>query len=328
MGVQVALYIFLHRQGRKLIDAAAALETHGPLDDFRGSRHIAQPHPRSHDLGKGTHIQHPPAVAVQGMERSYLLSLEAQVDVAVILQHRHAVAGGNFQSLDPPLPGHRPAQGILKDRDGVEELYFLALGGQVGKSRFQSLRDDALRVAFDAADISPEPAHRPQSPQIDIFLGQQHIPRIGQRANQHGDRLAGAGSKHQILRADDHLPILGQLFGQPLPQGGQAGGNGIEGQIPPFPFQGDPQGIGQAGQRQGIRVRIGHGKIVLGVAVFAAGNSYRVAGIEAIIVKGMVGHTGASCCWDTGLTDGQQFRVVPGNRISGYSVKRRDKSRN
>ena len=283
MLVHIVAKVFLNGQGGELVDAPG-LETQRPLAHRLRRRQIAHADARRDNLGHRADIQYLPAV-VHAADGSHIRPLKAQVNIAVILQHRHAVVAANLQRAPPAFQRHRPAQRVLKSRDGVEKLDPLARRRLRPYGFVQRLRDDAVAVALDAHHFGPPQPHLPHRPQIDILLSEQHIAGVGQGLDQHIDRLPGAGSQHNVIGGHCHLPVAAQLVGHQFPQRQVAGRRRIVGQIAPFPFQCHPQSVHQPIQRQRVRVGVGHRKVILGIAVGRAGSDRGAGGKQPIIVE-------------------------------------------
>ena len=219
------------------------------------------------------------------MEGRYVLALEAQIHVAVVFKHRNAVSSGDFQDLLTPLQGHGPAQGVLESGNGVEVLDPLAEVQLFSQGSFQRIGDNALLVALDAHDVGIVAAHLAQGADVEELLGQHHVAGVGQRLDEHGDGFAGTRRKHHVVGAHLHVAVPGQLVGHQLAQRRQPGGVGIICQFVPLPLQGVFQPLGQAGQGQGVRVRVGHGKVVPGAGEGAACPNLGALGEKGLVVE-------------------------------------------
>ena len=94
----MVLEVSLDGHSGKLVDTAAAFETHSAVQHFVRGYQVAHAHAGSQYLGERTHVNHLAAV-VQGMERGDVLAIEAQVHVAIVFENREGEPAGDIQHL-------------------------------------------------------------------------------------------------------------------------------------------------------------------------------------------------------------------------------------
>ena len=223
----------------------------------------------------------------------HVFALKAQVDVAVILEHRDAVLASHFQHLLAPLQRHGPAQRVLEGWYGVQVFDPPSLALEPLDSGVQVFGDDAVLVALDAHDVRLVAAQRAQGAEVQELFGQHRVARVGESLYHHGDGFAGAAGQYQPFGFDLHIAARLESLRHQLPEWQVSSGVGVVSQIPPLPRQGAANGVGQTVQRQRVRVGIGHGEIVPGVAGLS-GSHLRHSGGEQSLVAEFLWHGSGS----------------------------------
>ena len=240
--------------------------------------------PGGDGLGERADVNYLPRV-VQRVERGHVLTLEPQVDVAVVLEHRNAVPPGNFQYLFAPLQRHGPAQRVLEGGDGVEVLDLAPLALEPRDGGVQVLGDDAVLVALYAHHVGFVAPQRAQRAQVQELLGQHRVAGIGEGLDDHRDGFARSPGQHHALGVDLHAAAAGQPLRYQPSKLRVSGRVGVVGQVAPLPRQCAAHRIGQPVQRQRVRVGVGDGEIVLCVARLARRHLRHAGGEQSLVAE-------------------------------------------
>ena len=205
-----ALGIPVHGHGGELTDGTYALEGHHPIHERRGGRHVTGPHARSYVLRERGDVDRAAAVVERPDRRRHLLPLEGQVDVAVVLPHRHAVAGADLAHRF--APGHRlhPAERVLKGRHRVHRLDALAVVQCDLHLVLERVGQHALVVRLDAADVGAEAAQDAERAGIGEVLDQHHVAGIDQRLRDQEVGLARPGAQEDAVGVHRESARLGK----------------------------------------------------------------------------------------------------------------------
>ena len=163
--------------------------------------------PGRDDLREGAEPHHEalPVERVEGRDR---LALEAKIPVGVVLDHRHAVPGGDVEQGPAPPERHGHPGGIVERRDGVDE------------PRRGAGRLEPLDLALERLDVEPlvveRDGHGPDPVEPDVVdrseegrrLAEAHVAGVRQRLHHEGDRL-GRAVRHREAPRLDGSPLLG-----------------------------------------------------------------------------------------------------------------------
>ena len=262
VGVQTGLREPVHGHRRELADAAGPLDGGHPLHERRRRGDVPQPHAGTDVLGERGDVDRPAAVVERSDRRRHLLSVEGQIDVAIVLPHRHAAAGGDLEHRLTTRRRRHPAERVLKGRHRVDRLDALARLRRLAEAVFQRVGQHAVAVRLHAADVGAEPAQDAERAGVGEVLHQHHVAGIDQRFGDQEVGLARPGAEQDVVGVDRESAGVGKPVRQPLAQRRIAERMRIVRQAAAGHGQLLPQALDQLVERQRVGIGIGDSKVV------------------------------------------------------------------
>ena len=200
----------------------ACLETYDRLCDYLGrTQQVAYAQSGSQGLGKCSAVKHA-ALCVKLLDGLYVLALEAERSVGVVLQYVHAVLFSKGEYFLTALEGGRPAGGVLEVRDSVDEF----CGGVGSQGFLKAVGLHAVVVHRNSHQLNAVAPERIQRAYERRILADYHIALVAEYLRGGLDSLlCSAGDDYLVAIAEQ--PLFREVGLQPLAELRVALGDGV-----------------------------------------------------------------------------------------------------
>ena len=198
------------------------------------------------------------------------LSVPDQIGVAIVLEDRHAVFGGEPQQFEPARLVHDRAGRILHGRDGVNIFRPHRARFQIVEHIRQHVHPHAAVVERNADSVDAEPRQPRQRTLIAGLLDDDGVAAVEQNAVDQIERLQRAGGDEDFVGgagdAGIALELLRQKFAQ-RPIAERPAGKAISGEVAAFARQHVVGRFDDGGERKLIRIVMAADEIIFRKAV-------------------------------------------------------------
>jgi hypothetical protein len=212
----VVFEVLGRHEGREVVRAAVDLPVQDVLQPLVFGGKEAEAHTGPHDLGERADVDD--RLRVHSVEAGRRRNAEQQVGVAVVIDHRDAVALRCLQQLLAAVHRHHRARGVLVGTDAVDELRHRPLAVEVLQRLLQRVRFHALVVDWDADHVGAVLAEAADRAGVGELLRDNRVAGLEEGLAAEANRLhRPRGQRHVV---DGHVPpvVLGEAHSADLAQ--------------------------------------------------------------------------------------------------------------